>query len=120
MTAGALEEIGDAALAHPALEVVAIERASLDAEHAEDVVPLPLGDAVAEAEPLELVQDDVLGGGQREDPVLVAERVTRSKAARSKERCLRMKMSSFIIVARWITLNDERRRTASRIMSPSA
>src|SRR5690606_927252 len=60
------QEVRHAERGGPPVQVRPVERLALHLQHAEDVVPLPLGDLVAHPVPEQLVQHDVLGRAEHE------------------------------------------------------
>lgn len=65
LSEGAFEQVFHVEVARPSTQVREVERVGLDRDHAEDVLPLALRDAPAQAKPLQLVEDDVLGRGEQ-------------------------------------------------------
>jgi hypothetical protein len=57
---GAPQQVGHAEVGGPAVEVGVVQPAGVDLQDAEDVAPLALRGLIAEAEPFELEQDNIL------------------------------------------------------------
>jgi hypothetical protein len=60
---GAVEEIAHAQFGRPSIKVALVQRVALHLHDAHHVAPLPLGDFAAQAEPLQLAENRVLGRG---------------------------------------------------------
>jgi hypothetical protein len=112
---GAGQQVGDAQLRGPVVQVGLIELPGPDPQDAQDIRPLSVGTLASQAIPLQFQQDDVLGGDEIDGLFGAsgsAMSVLRSMTERSKGSSFRTKTSTLNPAIVWMMLKDPLSRSA--------
>jgi hypothetical protein len=104
------------------VEVGKVQQIALHLQHAQDVVPLPVGGLAAEAIPFELGQDGVFGAGEKKEWSVFPDGDAYPSGHLRLRKCIGTKDEN-IHLQHGVEVNDvklEYRFAASRIASTSA